>query len=325
MKMMVRFFECAAQSRKGARPRAPRQSAALLAFCFLLLACTISAASAADLALDGRWLNAENNVVSNASVSAMMNVYTNDAADAVALTNAPVTLATDADGFFRTVATNLSLPSGCQTYWLGVTPQGGAEIAPRMKVSPAPFAFHAAEARLLEADDLRVDGTVTIGRLTNSTATAGTVAVTDNLVSHGIGGVNQLYLGGIDLTGGGRLALFRTEWSGTLYVTQGGMEGHRQTSAFPDDDGILWVRVTIVGQDNGSCSPVLWITDGKTGARIDVRKSKWTTSVDSDRSYFFMLPVRGGGFYQIDAEMWDPIGRDMAIHVDYRFYAAGIK
>lgn len=228
MKKTPRIFQRPVQPREGARPRAPRRPAALLASYFFLLACCVlPAASAADLALDGRWLDAGSNVVANTNFSATMNVYTNDTTNAVAVASATVTLATDADGFFRAVATDLALPAECRTYWLGVTPDGGTEIAPRMRVSPAPYALRAAEAALLDTDRLTVDGTVTIGRLTNATATVGTVAVSNDFsLQGGLAGNASLYLDGIDLSAGNgaRLALFRKgkvvkdSWLTRIYV-----------------------------------------------------------------------------------------------------------
>lgn len=341
MKKTPRFFECATQPREGARPRAPRRPwtaalpaalpAALLASCFFLLACCgLPAASAADLALDGRWLDAGSNVVANATVPATVNVYTNDAADAVALTNAPVALATDSDGFFRAVATNLSLPAGCRTYWLGVTPQDGTEIAPRMKVSPAPLALHAAEARAIETETLTVEGTVTVGRLTNSTATVGSVAVTDDLAIHAIGGFDQLYLDGIDLTGGGRLALFRKVRSGSLTVSVDAgnfLGGPTPMWTTAPDDGFLFIRMTFSGANAGLCQPGMIFQKMDKGI-IDAF-ANWNDLpvTGPGQDYCLTLPVRGGDRFYIAAYMTRPYSNpfEASWTIDCTFYAAGIE
>lgn len=312
--------------------RRSRTSAALLTSSFFLLTLIFapSGASAADLAFDGRWLDAGSNAVANASVPATMNVYTNDAADAEAVASAPVTLATDAEGYFLAVATNLALPPGCRTYWLGVTPQNGTEIAPRMRVSPAPFAIRAAEARALEADELQVEGTVTIGHLTNATATVGTVAVTDNLrLQCGFGGADTLYLGGIDIGPGGPLSLFRRVSHETFAIqTRGGgslWNGHNTHRIWAPDDGFVVISIT-PRYPQAAIHMTLDNGDFSIGCGSSIFNG---LGFDDGRSRHFMLPVRKKRTVTLNLEatlpIWVDYHRDDTVLVDCTLYCAGVE
>ena len=51
-------------------------------------------------------------------------------------------------------------------FWLGVTPQGGDEIRPRMRVTPAPYAIAAVHAARVESDTLSGEGRVDVASAT---------------------------------------------------------------------------------------------------------------------------------------------------------------
>ena len=128
---------------------------------FLLTA--TGAASAETLTFEGRWMDADGNAQTNKSVQAVMKVYLGETDSNAVAQNNSVTINTDGDGFFVASAEiNLSDHKDKTTFWLGVTPGGGEEIKPRMRVSPAPFAIRAAEAKYLEVEgELKIEGTVT--------------------------------------------------------------------------------------------------------------------------------------------------------------------
>ena len=116
------------------------------------LACAAAlAAGATDVNIEGRWL-VDGVAQSNLTSTCAIRLY--GAADAVsplAETNG-ARFATDATGHFAVcaeVAAPAALPD---TFWVGVAPAGRAEIAPRFRVSPVPFALAADEAELVTSD-----------------------------------------------------------------------------------------------------------------------------------------------------------------------------
>ena len=300
----------------------------------------MSAASAADLAFDGRWLDAAGNVVTNASLPATMNVYEGETA-AEPIASAPVTLATDAEGFFRTVATNLSLPSECRTFWIGLTPQDGNEIAPRMRVSPAPFALCAAEARTLEVPELSVQGTVSIGTLSNATATAGSVAVAENLDLHcGLGGANTLFLKNLDVSAGGFLSLFHSSWtaeetywlkslSGAISDPFGSFDRTQwfSFSYTPDADGIFSIRLELSAraEDYAKTKVTLGIYNGN----LRVVQATDLQFEDENHARFFTLPGRRGERISLSIVMkksgYGAATRSQALKANYQFHSAGVE
>ena len=302
-----------------------------------LLAC--GRANAADLALDGRWLDAASNAVANATVPATMKVYTNDAANAVAIASAPVTIATDADGFFRTATTNLSLPPGCRTFWLGVTPQDGTEIAPRMRISPAPFAFRAAEARMLDVPKLSVEGTVTIGTLSNAVnVQADTVSVEDNLTLRGdrifdqgaYRLVGDLYVKNIDLGATGHLSLFRgTSWwdGGELDIAceYPAFDAHNTWKLTPEDDGLFVMRLEMTSEDEfWMWNELLCIDNGDFAVDVNHVTSLFS---EPNRCLFFTLPVRRRQPLTIYLDLWRSFGtaQKATLRAYYKFYYAGYR
>ena len=137
-----------------------------------MMAAVVSAvitARAESFTYEGRYLGSGGAPVVSTTKAATLKVYTSETTSTAA-GSAQITIATDSEGYFATTAdVALSGADGADTFWLGVTPEGGAEISPRMRVSPAPFAIRAASARVLEVDgDLKLDGTVTITTLANA-------------------------------------------------------------------------------------------------------------------------------------------------------------
>ncbi|MBE6382493.1 MAG: hypothetical protein E7049_05720 [Lentisphaerae bacterium] len=137
-----------------------------------MMAAVVSAvitARAESFTYEGRYLGSDGAPVVSTTKAAALKVYTGETTSTAA-GSAQITIATDSEGYFATTAdVALSGADGADTFWLGVTPEGGSEIRPRMRVSPAPYAIRAATARVLEVDgDLKLDGTVTITTLANA-------------------------------------------------------------------------------------------------------------------------------------------------------------
>ncbi|MDD6030753.1 MAG: hypothetical protein PUE68_08040 [Kiritimatiellae bacterium] len=114
---------------------------------------------------EGRLLNAAGAVQTSRTKSATAAVYlAADGTDAYSTTE--FTLRTDADGHFAQMVGNLRVPSEQAVFWLGVTPQGGDEIRPRMRVTPAPYAISAVHAARVESDTLSGEGRVDVASAT---------------------------------------------------------------------------------------------------------------------------------------------------------------
>lgn len=125
---------------------------------FLASALALSA-SAADFSFDGCWLGSSGQPRKNETRTCELRFYSSENASSPAETKTGVTLATDKDGYFALSGTvPASMPD---TFWVGVKPDGAAEISPRFRVSPVPYAFAACDAELVESKvDTTVSGTV---------------------------------------------------------------------------------------------------------------------------------------------------------------------
>ena len=124
-------------------------------------------ASAADFSFDGRWLASNGQPRTNETRTCELRFYKSENASSPDETKTGVTLATDGDGYFALSGTvPASMPD---TFWVGLKPDGSAEISPRFRVSPVPYAFAACEAELVESKvDVTVSGTVSAESVTAS-------------------------------------------------------------------------------------------------------------------------------------------------------------
>lgn len=179
MKAITKGLEAVSELGRAVAPRPPRTARgavptsgnggfAAVIFALAVAATTLTA-RAESFTYEGRYLGSDGQPVANTAKAATLMVYTGETASSP-VGSTQITIATDSEGYFATTAdVALSGADGADTFWLGVTPEGGAEISPRMRVSPAPFAIRAATARVLEVDgDLKLDGTVTITTLANA-------------------------------------------------------------------------------------------------------------------------------------------------------------
>ena len=177
----------------------------------LLLAFAVSSGvCATDVSIEGQWrVNGINQLSKDTTCT--LKFYGSSDGSAVLWTTNGCRLATDSSGYFvvgATVADGVSLPD---TFWVGVTPAGSAEIEPRFRVAPVPFAIAAEEVELVKNDSrLELSGEATIGRL----ETSGDVAVGDwMLPPNGQVNVRNLQLdsarlASVSLASNGRLGLF---------------------------------------------------------------------------------------------------------------------
>ena len=172
-------------------------------------ACALLAASAADFSVEGRWY-VGSTLKDGVETTCTLSVYGSaDAASPLWSTNG-CPFVTDSDGNF-VVGASTSGVDVPDTFWVGVTPSGNAEISPRFRVAPAPFALSAVEAQLVKSDaGLSVTGVATIDRLEVS----GDLTADDWAVSSG-GSVDtrnlqldKIRLTGLDIVKGGMLGLF---------------------------------------------------------------------------------------------------------------------
>jgi hypothetical protein len=179
---------------------------------FALCAGAALAAAAADVCYEGRLLDASGAVRANETIAATLRAYeTEDAAESAAFAAVPLAIATDEDGLFAATAA-VDPPAGLDSFWIGVAPEGGAEIRPRMRVLPAPFAIVAASAELLESEGtLRLPGAVTVRKLEDDadvTATNATLQGRTTLRGD-VTGAKNVYIRDLDV-GDGRLSMLRT-------------------------------------------------------------------------------------------------------------------
>ena len=267
---------------------------------FAIIAAIGATASAATLTYEGRLMSAQGTAQSSVTLPAVLNVYTSeDASTPIASGN--VTINTDAEGYFATSAQGLELPLEYTTFYLGVTPEGGSEIAPRMRVSPAPFAIRAAQARALEVDgDFKVEGTVQITTLTAATnVTAQSVIATEDLALEcGVSGMDTLYTGVIDTGLNGYLSLFR-RWSSAdihmeLSVGPYGTASDVQEREI-EEDGIVVIRAAMDTGDYSSCTLSLYADNGD----IKAGNSGASAQIGSHGYRYITMPVRKGRKFKL--------------------------
>lgn len=236
-----------------------------------MMAAVVSAvitARAESFTYEGRYLGSDGAPVVSTTKAATLNVYTSETTSTVAGA-AQITIATDSEGYFATTAdVALSGADGADTFWLGVTPEGGSEIRPRMRVSPAPFAIRAATARVLEVDgDLKLDGTVTITTLTNADKLIPNSIVTSKPLSidkAGLENVRNLTIGEISRANYGMtdsLSILRTgngavpnfDWNhfpkqlgaGDSFDTDGYSERDFGVTETASEDGIAHIMINV--------------------------------------------------------------------------------
>lgn len=171
------------------------------------------AAGAADVCYEGRLLDASGAVRANATLSATLRAYgTEDAAESEAFAAVPLAIATDDEGLFAATAA-VDIPAGLDSFWIGVAPEGGAEIRPRMRVLPAPFAIVTASAELLESDGtLSLPGAATVETLADGATVAATNATLQGptTLRGDVRGVQNVFIRDLDVRGG-HLSMLRTE------------------------------------------------------------------------------------------------------------------
>ena len=237
-------------------------AARLLAFA--LLAAFVPCAFGASVCYEGRYLGTSGDVKANVQVPATIRAYASENA-ASALGSAETTIATDAEGRFAATVENLDVPVGYTTFWIGVTPQGSAEIKPRMRVSPAPFAIVAANVGQVESTDaMTIDGELTANRVENADAAADNVVLTEDSTLRGsVNGVKDLYVRNLYLNSG-NASLIRanapngvsTQWNDfdadygmAVTDTTGFILGdtdQTKTDGFTaEDDGIVMVMIRV--------------------------------------------------------------------------------
>ena len=221
----------------------------------LALALVAVAARAETVTYEGRWIGAGGDAVANAAVAATLNVYAAEA-DATPLATKGVTLSTDGGGYFVATADVRDLPKGAATFWLGVVPEGGSEISPRMRVSPAPFAIRAAEARVLEVDELSIEGTVEATTLSAERIDAGRAVVSGaTSLDCSFQNARDIYMDKLAFPGSGSgLSLFRSQtgapsldFGAFPYDRQLDVAGTGLGTSIAADSG----RLTFVAEDDG--------------------------------------------------------------------------
>ncbi len=122
-------------------------------------------AHAAAVSIEGRWL-VNGTEQKSAETTCSLSFYGEDGASSPLWTTNGCRFATDSDGYFVVGA---STPAGVElpsTFWVGVTPDGRSEIAPRFRVAPVPFALAAETVELVKADvPITVTGVAQVDRL----------------------------------------------------------------------------------------------------------------------------------------------------------------
>ena len=233
-----------------------------------LLAGAALAAAAADVCYEGRLLDASGAVRAGETVAATLRAYeTEDAAEAFA--EKSVEIATDADGLFAATA-SVDPPDGLDSFWIGVAPEGRAEIRPRMRVSPVPFAIVAARAELVSSDGpLALRGASSVDALADGAAVVATNATLqgDAALYGDVTGAGSVFIR--DLEAGNpdpRLSMLRTArpdglstlWEdfdadATLEVENSSSDPDPKsdTSVLAADDGIAMVMIRATGSDIG--------------------------------------------------------------------------
>lgn len=229
-----------------------------------LLAGFAPCAFGASVCYEGRYRDASGDVKANVQEPATIRSYASEDA-AEALGSAETTIATDSEGRFAATAEGLDVPSECTTFWIGVTPQGGDEIKPRMRVSPAPFAIVAAKARRIESTHaVTINGDLTAKSVENADASADNVMLTGDVELRGsVEGVKDFYVRNLYL-GNGSASLVRanapngvsTQWSDfnadygmentdTTGFILGAIDQTKTADFTAEGDGIVMVMIRV--------------------------------------------------------------------------------
>ena len=276
--------------------------------CLLLTALSQSAFSV-SVCYEGRYLDADGNVKANVQVPATVRAYASEDA-AEALGSASARMATDAEGRFATMAEGLEVPESYSTFWIGVTPQGGSEIRPRMRVSPAPFAVVASKAEMVVSDSaVTIDGDLKANAIANSNATADDVVLTGDATLRGsVEGVKDLYIRTLDLNGGSASIMrtkapngsstqwdqFDADYSLDLTDTTGVFGSYNQTESkefTAEDDGIVMVMICVAISVNDD---LYWVKGTLSNGDFLILNDTKIGVTGSDKSRFFTFPVRKG-------------------------------
>ena len=295
-------------------------------------------ARAVTVTYDGRFMDASGNIQSNTTINATIRAYAAaDSADALS-DEVQITFSTDAEGYFSISTSELWIPPDCNTFWVGVTPDGYGEIAPRMRVSPAPFAIRAAQARALEVDgEFKVEGTAEITTLSNAKiANINTLIATNSLLMNSsVNGMGTLYAGRINLQDSGRLSLFRAGSSGwtqlmklSIYAFQ--RYKNEANSFTPTDDGILVMRVWVDTSSYDDVSLNMRIYNGDVysydGEDFSIGDSSKKLPISSKDYIYFTFPVRKDKKVSVDAtlrtgSMW----YTPDAYIEYKCFYAGVE
>ena len=274
-------------------------------------------ASGVNICYEGRYLDAYGNVKANVQVPATIRAYESEEATAV-LGSAETTIATDSDGRFAALAEGLEVTNRCSTFWIGVTPQGGVEIKPRMRVSPAPFAIVAANVERVEsAYAVTIGGDLTatkVGEISNQAnvkpdATADDIVLTGDATMRGsVEGAKDLYLRKLYL-GSGYTSLMRanspngvsTKWSEfsadynmALTDTTGifGSGSQTKTDSFTaEDDGIVMVMIRV---DISIEDPDYWVKATLSNGDFKILDDTLIGVTGEMGARLFTFPVRKG-------------------------------
>ncbi len=281
-----------------------------------LTACAAAAlaASAASVCYEGRFLNASGTVQANRTIEATLSAYETENASTAFATKS-ITITTDASGHFAAVADGIDAPQSCSTFWIGVTPSGYAEIRPRMRVSPAPFAIVSANVARMETSGRHVaKGTVGVSTLAAGPSfTADEVALTgDTMLKGNVDGAQNIYLKKLDLDRGalnmlranspGNIStrwdefaadavLSLTDTTGFFSVTYNQTESLSLTAL---DDGFAIVLIKVAISVNDSSYWVEGTLENGDFRILDNTRIGRTQYDDASRSRIFTFPVRKG-------------------------------
>ena len=300
-------------------------------FALLAAAFVAVAAHAVTVTYDGRFMDASGDIQPMRNVNATIRTYA--AADSAgALSEARITFSTDAEGYFSVSTSALWIPPDCSTFWVGVTPDGYGEIAPRMRVSPAPFAIRAAQARALEVNgEFRVEGTAEITTLSGTqNANIGALAATDSLaLNGGVNGMGTLYTGKVNLGSSGRLSLFRaesTDWKQlmALKIYAFGSEKSDTTSFVAQDDGIVEIRARVDTSSFSSVSFYMNIRNGDDFTIGDINEA--LPFSNRDNYMYFTFPVRKGSTVTVSAKLTtSSMWYTPDAYIEYKCFYAGVE
>ena len=188
-----------------------------LALAALAGASVLAADDTVSVYYEGRLLNAAGAVQTTRTRPATAAVYLAADGDSPYST-AAFTLRTDADGYFAQMVGDLRVPTDTSVFWLGVTPQGGDEIRPRMRVTPAPYAVSAAHATLVESDTVSGEGRIDVASATvGSTLTADTLHLAGPAtVTGGASGFKGYVVDDVSLGGNASFDFLRANHPGNL-------------------------------------------------------------------------------------------------------------